>query len=280
MKIGIIIPYYENQMVMRDRLKWLLEVLLYQKDYKTEIVVVDDGSNATWLDKYHKIKVIHSKKNVGVSGARNIGLEYIINKVSYVGFLDADDSVSADYINEAYKCMLDGYDFIDSRFVQEGLEIFGTQEGNKRQKEIIRGGVAGCFFKTSVIGDTRFNEKLQIGEDTTFVRDIIDLSKHKKAVSMGTYIYNRGINTDSLTMRHARGEITEVYEQDFLTKKYYENMDSMQGKGEIMSFTFKELGENGISINHCFDFADKMGLEVNMSLPEMVEFKYIKNKGE
>ena len=276
MKIGIIVPYYENQKVVRERFEWLLELLKEQIDDNVIVVIVDDGSKAYWLDEYKNITIIHSKQNGGVSKARNIGLDYLEKEdIDYIGFLDSDDSVSSDYINEARKLMLEGYDFIDSRFVQEGLEIFGTIKGNNRLKEIIRGGVAGTFIKKELIKDIRFDEKLQIGEDTKFVKDVIDLTKHKKGVSKGVYIYNLGVNSDSLTMKYARNEIGIEYRWDFLTQKYYKNQDLIDSGKEIMEFTFDELNKEGITLNMCFDFANKMDLIVDMPKPNVVIIKSI-----
>jgi len=281
MKIGIIIPYYENQKIMRSKLEWLLYVLEDQIEHNIEIVIVDDGSKAYWLDKYQKkFTIIHLKQNKGVSNARNVGLEHLLSKnVDYIGFIDGDDSVSSDYINEAKWLMLEHYDFIDSRFVQEGLEIFGSLKGFDRQKTIKRGGVAGCFIKSSIIGDIRFNEKLQIGEDTKFVDDVIDLKKHKKGVSMGIYVYNLGVNSDSLTMRHARKEISEMFEQDFLTKEYYKYQDEVDNGEKVLEYTFEELNKHNITLNKCFDFAEKMELEVEMPETSVVRFRK-KSKGE
>jgi len=284
MKIGIIVPYYENSSVMKDKLKWLINVIGYQmpefeakyKDFGTEIevAIIDDGSKANWLDEYnsHFFKIIHLKTNCGVSEARNAGLEYFIHKVDYIGFIDADDSVSTDYIEEAYRLMLQGYDFIDSRLIQDGIEIFGTNEGYSNLKKIIRGGVAGCFFKNSVIKGHRFNKELQIAEDTTFVKEVIDLEKNSKAVSMGVYIYNHGINTNSLTMRHARGEISEKFEKDYLTIKYEEILDNNLNE---LKLTFNELGENGVSLDDCYNFADRMKLNMDMPQSNVVVFKSI-----
>lgn len=274
MRIGIIIPYYENQRIMRDKLEWLLEILKEQLDSETTIVIVDDGSKAYWLDEYNDICVIHNKQNGGVSRARNIGLDYLdMLDIDYVGFIDGDDSVSSDYIKQARKLMLLGYDFIDSRFVQEGLEIFGSVKGNNTLKEIIRGGVAGTFIKKEIIGNARFDEKLQIGEDIKFVSEVIDLKKHKKGVSKGIYVYNLGVNSDSLTMKHSRGEIGIEFTQDFLTKEYYANQDSVDNGDKVLEYTFEKLNEEGITLNKCFDFADKMGLIVDMPSVGVVVFK-------
>lgn len=212
MKICTIIPYYENSKESKERLEYLLECIKDQTNRKNIVVVVDDGSNALYLDKYKgkHLEIIHYY-HVGVSAARNIGIEYAIEKRSkYIGFIDADDSISHDYLKEAYiECCKDKYDILDCRFIQSGIEVFGTKEGEERQKEIIRNGVAGCYFKTSLIGNKRFKEKMYNGEDTDFVHRVIDLKKYKKGLFKGMYVYNYGVNPNSIVLRASRYEDIE-----------------------------------------------------------------------
>lgn len=274
MRIGIVIPYYENQPVMKERLEWLIRVLWYQlpeDEVETKVVVVDDGCNAKWLDEYdyNWLTVVHNAENIGVSAARNVGIELLIDKTDYIGFLDGDDNISSDYLKEAYKLMQLGVDFIDSRFVQDGSEIFGTLNGFDRLRNMVRDGVAGCFYKNSIIGDKRFDEKLQIGEDKKFNDEVVDLSKHKKEISAGIYIYNHGINTDSLTMRHDRGQIGEQFERGFLTEKYYKA--KKDGSAAIF-MDFDYLNKNGVRLHDCMDFAEKMKIGVDVIGGEVVKF--------
>ena len=212
-KLGIVVPYYENSEEMRRRAEYLLDMLyemVKESKKDAEVIVIEDGSDAKWIDKYDDLfKIEHLKHNTGVAHARNVGIDYYINKVEYIGFIDADDTLSYDYIKEALKCAKEEVDYIDSRLIQDGIEAFGTNGNRIKQLDVVRCGVAGCFYKSSIIGDNRFLENLQIGEDTEFAHRVINLNKHKKAVSNGIYVYNKGVNCNSLTMRHIRGEITE-----------------------------------------------------------------------
>ncbi len=210
MKLGIVIPYYENTIEAKDRLEFLLNILISQIHQGTEVVIVDDGGNARWLDKYEHIEIIHLKENLGVSHARNIGIDALIDKVDYIGFIDADDSISGDYICQARVVIeIEKPDYVDCRLIQSGIEVFGTKNDYERQKKIVRNGVVGCFYKKEIIGDNRFNEDLQIGEDGDFNSKVVDLNKHRKGISRGMYVYNHGVNGDSITMRYIKGEIDE-----------------------------------------------------------------------
>lgn len=92
-RLSIVIPYYKCY----DYTKLLLDILVPQLNDETEIILVDDGCNETRLDEYKdKINIIHLEKNGGAGHAYNTGIE--ATKGQYIGFIDADDSVSNDYI--------------------------------------------------------------------------------------------------------------------------------------------------------------------------------------
>ena len=57
MKIGIVIPYYENSEEAKERMEYLLDIISPQIKKNIELVVIDDGMSALWLDEY-------SKKNI------------------------------------------------------------------------------------------------------------------------------------------------------------------------------------------------------------------------
>lgn len=99
---SLIVPLYNSSKYIDD----LLQTLINQKtEYRYEIILIDDGSKDDTLSKireYQKnrsslIKVI-SKKNGGISNARNSGL--LVSRGKYVGFMDHDDMVDENYVQE------------------------------------------------------------------------------------------------------------------------------------------------------------------------------------
>lgn len=71
-----------------------------------EILLIDDGSTdksaaicEEWVNRDARFKVFHVK-NVGVSNARNLGLEKATG--DYIGFVDSDDWID----NDMYEKML------------------------------------------------------------------------------------------------------------------------------------------------------------------------------
>lgn len=92
-KLSIVIAYYKCY----EYTKKMLEILTPQLNDEVEVIVVDDGCNETRLDEFKdKVDIIHLPKNGGGGRTCNIGIEYA--KGQYIGFIDADDYVSEDYV--------------------------------------------------------------------------------------------------------------------------------------------------------------------------------------
>ena len=101
-KISIVIPVYNVESYLRE----CLESVVHQTLQEIEIICVNDGSydrSLEILEEYaerdHRITVI-SRENSGMSGARNIGFEYV--KGEYTYFLDADDYIASDAMERLY----------------------------------------------------------------------------------------------------------------------------------------------------------------------------------
>lgn len=103
-KISVLIPAYNAE-------KWImrcLDSLLKQTLNEIEIIVVDDGSTddtQTVLleaaQKDNRITVL-SQSNCGISVARNSALQYINPKSEYIYFMDADDRLDINALENLY----------------------------------------------------------------------------------------------------------------------------------------------------------------------------------
>lgn len=100
-KLSIVIPYYNAY----EYTKKLLDILVPQITEETEVILIDDGCNETRLDEYKQIRIIHLKENQGGGHACNLGIKEA--KGQYVGFIDADDYVSNDYVESLIWCIND-----------------------------------------------------------------------------------------------------------------------------------------------------------------------------
>ena len=81
MNISVVIPNYNGESLLKKNLPKVIEELKDYKDGKTEIIVVDDGSNDKSIEvlkgldeKFGKIKVFENVKNLGFSSSVNKGV--------------------------------------------------------------------------------------------------------------------------------------------------------------------------------------------------------------
>lgn len=101
-KISVVIPVYNVENYLRQ----CLDSVINQTLDDIEIICVNDGSTDSSPDileeysrKDSRIRII-SQENMGLSGARNTGMKYI--KGEYVYFLDSDDYIELDALNQMY----------------------------------------------------------------------------------------------------------------------------------------------------------------------------------
>lgn len=114
-RVSVIVPAYDSEEYICD----CVESILKQNLEDIEIIIIDDGSKDNTLkicNKYKllddRIKVIH-QENKGISGARNMGIEYATGE--YIAFVDSDDTIEFNMYNELYSlASKSNADFVDS----------------------------------------------------------------------------------------------------------------------------------------------------------------------
>lgn len=134
--LSIIVPVYNVEKYIRD----CLDSLVNQTNSNYEIILVDDGSKDNSLsicqqycDKYDFISCFH-QSNQGPGAARNLGLKYA--KAEYITFVDADDTVTNDYVETILKNMKSDLMFFNLKVVNPQGEKIGEvvvpeiKEGN------------------------------------------------------------------------------------------------------------------------------------------------------
>jgi len=207
--LGIAIPYYKNSEQCEIAFKKLMEQLDKQLTKGMILYVYEDGQFSNWLWKYAQnkpelIKIKSNAKNKGVSFARNYIIDHLINEVDYILFLDSDDRIADNYLKVIYdNCADNTHEIIESYF-ENGR--FKTEFN----KNVVRSGAAGSALQCKIIGKIRFDEILQIGEDTKFMNQVCDLTKYRKKLAKTNYYYQLGINPNSLTMKYDKKEIKKV----------------------------------------------------------------------
>ena len=170
MKLSIIIPAYNAEPYLSE----LIECLAKQMREGVEVIIVDDGSDekvtgelkylATWLR-------IYRQKNKGAGAARNTGINRA--RGEYISFIDADDLVSENYIDNILEKCKHVFDVCEMSW--RSLNNQGVQFDYKLKSEADRlPNCSSCMrvFRREYIGDTRFTEIKDATEDEDFSRRV------------------------------------------------------------------------------------------------------------
>ncbi|WP_157159381.1 glycosyltransferase family 2 protein [Brachyspira pilosicoli] len=102
-RVSVIVPIYN----VEDYLRECLDSIINQTLKDIEILCIDDcgtDNSINILEEYSKkddrIKIISHKENKGLGPARNTGIKE--SKGEYISFIDSDDYVSMDYLENLY----------------------------------------------------------------------------------------------------------------------------------------------------------------------------------
>lgn len=216
--VSVIVPVYNVEQYISK----CIESIQSQTYKELEIILVNDGST----DQSGKICDNHAKtderirvidiENGGVSNARNCGLNAATGK--YVAFVDGDDTIKSDYIECLYKT-LKAYDVgcvnCATEYVYESKTVNKAESLNIGNVKILTNREAvdavcylqqvfasydmaaiwGCLYKRDLIGDTRFDTNIKIGEDFLFKFSVFQ--KVDKIACISNQGYNYLIRSDS-----------------------------------------------------------------------------------
>src|SRR5574344_1567100 len=104
LKISVIVPVYNTS----KYLKKCLDSILSQKGQNFEIILINDGSTDNseqiikdYQNKFPDIIKLYTKKNGGLSDARNYGVQKANGK--YFCFIDSDDYIDKNLFKELEK---------------------------------------------------------------------------------------------------------------------------------------------------------------------------------
>ena len=199
-RLSIIIPYYNTQ-GMTDE---LLRALFPQLTSETETIIVDDGSEEPYIfdEAYSNgIRYIR-KKNGGVSSARNRGLKEA--KGEYIVFIDSDDLVSGDYIEQIFKAIESNPDTVYLSWKSLDGRLGKIIQSEQDEFNPWNRCVWNRVFKRTYIKGLFFDESKQVAEDDDFLNRL-PIPNSKTYVSKQIYLYRAG-RQGSLTDRARQGE--------------------------------------------------------------------------
>ena len=246
--LSIIMPVYNKEEYI-DR---AIQSIIGQNFKEWELIIVDDGSidkSLSLCKKYEneKIKVI-SIENNGVSNARNIGLNMSCG--DFVTFIDADDYVASDYLENLYQPQ---YDFIISGLskVSKNSELIDTikplnngvikiddicKNFYKEQMDTgIYGFVAGKCIRKSIITDNSisFDKSINLAEDYDFFLKIYNKLDSILFLDYSGYFYLIGTDNSAIGMSDKKIDFIKQIEIQNKTRTFLENHNSLEKMKKI-----------------------------------------------
>lgn len=198
-KLSVIIPAYIDTEAVEEKCVKLLEDLgkQRQKYPQTEIIVIDDDSPETSYRYLAGTRLIcFNRHEPGVSGARNTGLEVATGNL--IAFCDADDGVEPDYLRAIYETFRE---HPNARAAVFGSSVLHNQNLAHQLPNL---AVWSYAFRRDAIGNERFDENKQAGEDYDWLGRIWK-GDGLLAVPKRIYRYDWDVNPNSLSKRYNRG---------------------------------------------------------------------------
>ena len=243
-ELSIIVPVYK----VEKYLPRCIDSILAQTFGDFELILIDDGSPDgcgricdEYAQKDKRIVVIH-QKNMGVSAARNAGLD--IARGRYIGFVDSDDWIEP----QMYEVMMDAirengadmavcgvrYADEDGKFTRADRLSEGVYSRDGLLEDVFAmpnklGGICcNKVFDASKIASVRFKVGMTIAEDALYLFDCF--MRIDGAVKIGDALYNVYERCGSATRTDSMICVNETIEGRLSmlrhTRKYMPSMEA------------------------------------------------------
>ena len=252
-KISIIIPVFNAE----NYLKRCLKSIVNQTYKHFEVLIIDDGSTDTskeiyseFVNRDNRFKAFY-QPNMGPSSARNLGIEKSTS--NYIAFIDADDYVAINYIENLISAALtNNADLVCGGYYELSkynlnplpvndfkIYINTTININNFVPAIFEGtaGVLwGKLFKSDIIikNNLKLHPEVKMSEDLIFVLEYVFYATTIIVVNTNGYYYNR-LNEESLSSKQAPNylnflKLTNEAIETILAKNKYQlvNIDNLK----------------------------------------------------
>lgn len=215
-KVSVIVPVYNVEKYIEECIRSIMEQTLEE----IEIIIINDGSPDRSLEivnrlmkEDQRIKVI-TKKNGGLSSARNVGIKMATGK--YIQHIDGDDWVEKDFLKSMYEfAEKENLDILISDYYKDysnGKKIL--KKGKKKAEQVIFNSkeylreffydndapaMWNKLFKTSLYKENNIfhPENISIGEDLSTTPRLIYFAKKVGYLKGAFYHYRQ--NSESIT---------------------------------------------------------------------------------
>ena len=285
-KVSVIVPVYNTE----NYLEKCLDSLVKQTLKDIEIIVINDCSTDNskkilekYKNKYNNIKLINNTKNKGIGYNRNLGIEKAKGK--YVSFIDSDDYVEHNMLEEMYnKAEKENLDIVMCNFYKMLEKDDGTtiEISSKHQIPFFENTALidrprllldvelapwNKIFKKDLINDIRFPQDIKY-EDTVFV---VKAMAKAKTIGMIDKKFNYYLvrNTSETGVMDKKVfdilTITKMIVEELKSKDYYDVIEKYVEAMTIRNlfrYTLQQRNQKDKKvrnefINQAFDYLNK-----------------------
>lgn len=196
--VSVVIPVYNSEKYLKKCIDSLLEQTL--KNF--EIVIVNDGSQdgsqeiiQSYMENYPGMFKVLTTENGGQGRARNLGIQMTTGE--YISFVDSDDYVSAEMLQEMYnKAKSENADLVTCNYSyvdEKGKEKLMIPKVPKNQRDMfIDPDVSPCnkIYRGRILRNSgvKFPEGY-FYEDTAYYFMLIPYMKNISTVQKSFYYY-------------------------------------------------------------------------------------------
>ena len=257
--ITVIVTCYNHEKYIEQCLR-----SVFNQTYQNiELIVLDDGSTdgskqiilKTLKDSPFEVR-FESHKNMGVVKTRNKGIELINGK--YFLFVDSDDYLPDDYVEELYSCAINHQADIVycDLFNFEKNEFYLKAQEFELHSLLVSNYISNCsLVNKAILKDTYYDEKLSGKklEDYDFFLNLIINNGAKAVYQPNTKLNYRVFEKDSISKRDSVCYHYEIYLE--VLEKYLDKLphDIYQAVCENLMILENRLEE---LINHHSEVTD------------------------
>lgn len=238
-KISIIIPTYEPGEYLKECIESVKNQSLHYSNF--DVLLILNGNKEPYYSRLEKI--IKEMKNIklyyceqkGVSNARNLGIDN--SKNEYLLFLDDDDILSFNYLEKILKktsirnngniiiSNMIPFKEIKKREIKDDYissffkKIKITETRNQYEVRKFLSNACGKLIPRKIVLETRFNSKLENGEDSLFMAEISSRIKSLKITTEDVIYYRRLRENSASRKKKSRKKI--MVNNLILIKEYF-----------------------------------------------------------
>lgn len=239
-EISVIVPVYNVEKYLPRCLDSILASTF--KDF--EVILVDDcgpDNSRAICDEYAakdaRVRVIANPHNMGVSAARNNGLDNARGK--YISFIDSDDYIDATMYEKMRTAIeRNNVDMagcnawnVEENGKKEVIKYLGIKKDSKTSFAALGNGiykssfhVCRLLFKKEVIENARFPEGIPFAEDAAFLLEVYPKLNDIYFLAEPLYYYCR--HFDNVTLRRNAKNMAFLKLSSFVAEAFNRNPKS------------------------------------------------------